>query len=279
MFDLSIIIVTYNNLKYTKECITELKKYSKSSYEIIMVDNNSTDGTVDYIKSVTEKYILNDKNEGFAKAVNKGLALSDSKYICLLNNDVLVYNNWDVELINKFEVFSREYKVGAIAPIGRGIGNKQDYVTFFGEHGFHFPYTDNYYIFNEGNKIYRHDNYVEAKFLSGCCFFMETKLLKELKGLDEGCVCGADDADLSLTLRTKGYKLFVIDDVFVYHYNHKTFEQLTHEEELGLNEKSWDYFCWKWAYLDVSVDTMLYNEVKFYYDGINKRKGYIEEVN
>ena len=92
------------------------------------------------------------------------------------------------------------------------------------------------------------------------------------RSLDEGCVCGADDADLSLTLRTKGYKLFVVDDVFVYHYNHKTFEQLTQEEELGLFNKSWDYFCWKWAYLDVSVDTMLYNEEKFYYDGINKRK-------
>ena len=82
MFDLSIIIVTYNNLKYTKECITELKKYSNSSYEIIMVDNGSSDETVEYIKSVANKYILNDKNEGFAKAVNQGLALADSKYIC-----------------------------------------------------------------------------------------------------------------------------------------------------------------------------------------------------
>ena len=272
MFDLSIIIVTYNNLKYTKECITELKKYSNSSYEIIMVDNGSSDETVEYIKSVANKYILNDKNEGFAKAVNQGLALADSKYICLLNNDLLVYYNWDRELIERFEKLSTKYKVGAIAPVGSGIGNKQDYVTFFGEHGFHFPYTDNYYIFNEGNKIYRKGNYIETKYLSGCCLLMKTELLKGLNGLDEGCVCGADDADLSLTLRTKGYSLFVVDDVFVYHYNHKTFGLIGHDEEMELYNKSWDYFCWKWAYLNVGIDVMLYTEDKFYYNGITNRK-------
>ena len=267
---LSIIIVTHNNLEYTRECITEIKKYT-DDYEIIMIDNASSDGTIEFIKETTDKYILNDHNTGFAHAVNQGLELSEGEYVCLLNNDLLVYRDWSKDLILRLNQLEKDYKVGAVAPIGRGIGNKQDYVQFYGEHGFHEPYTDNYYIFNEGNKVFRNGKYTETKYLTGCCLLMRTELLKVMNGLDENCVCGADDADLSLRLRLKGYKLFVIEDVFVYHYNHKTFISIGHEAEIKLFDKSWNYFNDKWSFLGVSTEKMLYNEEEFYYSNIKNK--------
>ena len=93
----SIIILTYNNLNYTKECLDSIKKYTKEgTYEIIIVDNNSTDGTVEYLKSQPDlKVIYNKENMGFPKGCNQGISLaSNSNDILLLNNDTIVTNNW-----------------------------------------------------------------------------------------------------------------------------------------------------------------------------------------
>ena len=93
----SIIILTYNNLEYTKKCLESIKKYTeKNSYEIIIVDNNSTDGTREYLKKEKNlKVILNDSNEGFPKGVNKGIKIANKENdILLLNNDTVVTTNW-----------------------------------------------------------------------------------------------------------------------------------------------------------------------------------------
>ena len=92
----SIIIVTYNNLKYTKLCINSIRKYTLvASYEIIVVDNNSIDGTRNWItqeKSIVA--IFNNYNKGFLKACNQGIQIARGTSILLLNNDVIVTPNY-----------------------------------------------------------------------------------------------------------------------------------------------------------------------------------------
>ena len=90
----SIILVTYNNLTYTKKCINSiLRNTAYPNYEIVIVDNNSTDGTKEYLKSLrfdNIKIQLNENNRGFAGGNNDGLELADGKYLILLNNDTEV---------------------------------------------------------------------------------------------------------------------------------------------------------------------------------------------
>ncbi|MCE5209982.1 MAG: glycosyltransferase, partial [Deltaproteobacteria bacterium] len=74
----SVIILTFNQLEYTKECIRSLQKHTPESHEIIFVDNGSTDGTVQWLKRLTRenenyKLIENKQNFGFAKGCNQGI--------------------------------------------------------------------------------------------------------------------------------------------------------------------------------------------------------------
>lgn len=103
----SIIILTYNKLEYTKKCIESIRKYTKDEeYEIIIVDNNSTDGTRSWIENQNDiKSILNKENVGFPAGCNMGIKISKKENdILLLNNDTIVTINWLSNLKNVYTV-------------------------------------------------------------------------------------------------------------------------------------------------------------------------------
>ncbi len=98
--ELSIIIVSYNTYKLLKECLYSVYDSIENcgferSIEVIVVDNHSTDGTIEMIKSYFPKVkiIINDKNYGFGFANNQGIRISKSKYILFLNSDTVVFKN------------------------------------------------------------------------------------------------------------------------------------------------------------------------------------------
>ena len=94
--DVSIIIVSYNTKSLIKNCINSIYKYTKDiSFEIIVSDNGSIDGSVEMIKRDFPSVILieNNENLGFGAANNKGLALAKGKYILYLNSDTILLNN------------------------------------------------------------------------------------------------------------------------------------------------------------------------------------------
>lgn len=95
MTDVSIIIVNYNTLKMTSECIDSvIEKTEGISYEIILVDNASTDGSKGYYSTDRRvKYLYNEENIGFGRANNKGIEISEGRNILFLNSDTLLRNN------------------------------------------------------------------------------------------------------------------------------------------------------------------------------------------
>ena len=93
----SIIILTYNNLPLTKACLESIYHYTeKDTYEIIVVDNNSSDDTRTWLLEQTSlKLILNTENKGFPKGCNQGIQIANQENdILLLNNDTIVTENW-----------------------------------------------------------------------------------------------------------------------------------------------------------------------------------------
>ena len=91
---LSIITLTLNKLDYTKKFIKSLFEYTKD-FELIIVDNGSTDGTVEYLETLDNiKLIKNSENKGFSAGNNQGIAMAEGEYIGFLNNDILLYPNW-----------------------------------------------------------------------------------------------------------------------------------------------------------------------------------------
>ena len=97
----SIVILTYNKLNYTKKCIESIRKYTcKESYEIIVVDNASTDGTIEWLKTQSDIItIFNKENLGFPKGCNQGIKIAKGDEVLLLNNDVIVTPKWLINLL------------------------------------------------------------------------------------------------------------------------------------------------------------------------------------
>jgi hypothetical protein len=94
----SIIIPVFNNLQYTRQCLQSIvKNTARKSYQLIIVDNGSTDGTKEFLKCLcgSAKIISNRENFGFSKACNQGAAAADGDYIVFLNNDTKVQPGCD----------------------------------------------------------------------------------------------------------------------------------------------------------------------------------------
>ena len=97
----SIIIPTFNNLKYLELCLKSLKKNSKFDHEIIIFINEGKDGTLEYVKENNLNYLHNKKNVGLCKAMNEGVKISSKKYIIYAHDDMYFCPNWDTEFYNE----------------------------------------------------------------------------------------------------------------------------------------------------------------------------------
>lgn len=237
----SIIILTYNNLDKTKDCIESIRKYTdKDSYEIIVVDNNSTDDTKLFLEEQDDiKVIFNEVNMGFPKGCNIGIANSEETYdILLLNNDTIVTKNW---LSNLKKCLYSDKKIGAVGAVSNNGANLQ---------GVDFTYND----FDEMQNLASKNNISDVKkweekvCLIGYCLLIKREVMDQLKGLDEGYTPGyIEDNDLSLNIIKLGYKLMLCHDSFIHHYLGTSFRK----DEDKFNKiilKNRDYFEKKWNF-------------------------------
>ena len=97
----SIIIPNWNGLDLLKDCLQSLEKQSYKDFEIIMVDNGSTDNSLEYVKKNFPQVKIKNlsKNFGFAKAINEGVKTSGGQHVVFLNNDTSVDRDWLKNLI------------------------------------------------------------------------------------------------------------------------------------------------------------------------------------
>ncbi len=106
----SIIIPCWNQLDFTRLCLTALVRHTRPPWELIVIDNGSTDGTAAYLSGVRDvapmpvTVISNSRNLGFPAAINQGLRAARGEYLVLLNNDAVVTDGWLTQLIALTEV-------------------------------------------------------------------------------------------------------------------------------------------------------------------------------
>lgn len=118
MIDVSIIIVNYNTCELTKQCIDSIfDKTKEVSFEVIVVDNNSKDGSVESLsKDSRIKFVESGDNLGFGRANNLGVEHSSGKYVFFLNSDTILLNN-AVKMMFDFMEEHKELKIGALGTI------------------------------------------------------------------------------------------------------------------------------------------------------------------
>ncbi|MGD9947273.1 MAG: glycosyltransferase [Desulfobulbus sp.] len=240
----SVIVVTYNNLDLTKECLNSLE--SGSDYEpmeIIVVDNASSDDTPTFLNQwVTEKQgrklILNQENKGFAAANNQGLLAAEGEYLVLLNNDTYVTPGWIKTLYRHLE---RDATIGLIGPVTNNIGNEAKIDIHY----------QNMSEMRTAAAAYTRRHIGQLFPLRTAAFFcvMLSRTTYELVGpLDEAFGRGFfEDDDYCRRVEQCGLSVMCAEDVFIHHHLSASFNQLRQQERQRLFEENKKIYEAKWG--------------------------------
>ena len=246
----AIIILTYNNLAYNKGVVASIKKYTKpETYELIMVDNGSTDGTKEWLEAEDGiKVVLNKENVGFPKGCNIGIAHADVENdILLLNNDIEVCHNW---LDNLQTALHSDPKIGAVG--GLDANHFRGALDEAGQH-LNFAATDTSAIHQFAIKNNQLDpsRWRYTNFLTGYCMLIKRNVLNQIGLLDERFSPGNfEDDDLSFRILAAGYYLLQCHDCFIHHFGSQSFrkDEVTYWKLIDTNSKKfsdkWHFHAW-----------------------------------
>lgn len=236
----SIVIATFNKLDYTKQCIESIRQYTQpGSYEIVVVDNRSTDGTVEWLSSQSDiRAVLNEENLGFPKACNQGIDVSSGDNILLLNNDTIVTKNW---LTNLIAGLYSDSDVGAVGSVTNSCSYGQAIPVSYTS-------LEEMQAFASGMNRSNPAAWEERLKLIGYCMLMKKSVLDRIGNLDERFTPGNyEDDDLSLRIRLAGYKLLLLRDTFIHHYGSVSFRDAP-PEYVKLMQNNRQKFADKWGF-------------------------------
>ncbi|GBF33467.1 glycosyl transferase family 2 [Desulfocucumis palustris] len=213
----SIIILTYNELYYTRKCIESIRIYTGVPYELVLVDNGSGDGTAEFLSSLQgAKVILNSSNLGFAAGCNQGLAAAAGENILLLNNDTVVTPNW---LGNMLGCLDSRNDIGLVGPCSNYVGSGNQVEVSYGSIREMIEFARRFNL-PDPSKWRQHSSY----WLSGFCLLGKKWLFDLVGPFDQRFKTGSwEDVDYSVRVTAAGYKLFVAGDVFIHHYGNRSF--------------------------------------------------------
>jgi GT2 family glycosyltransferase/Flp pilus assembly protein TadD/SAM-dependent methyltransferase len=244
----SIIMLTFNQLKYSQECVESIQKYTSDPYEIIFVDNGSKDGTVKWLRTLSKRnpncrLIENSKNLGFSRGCNQGIEASRGEYILLLNNDVVVSERW---LGRMLECLNSAEDIGIVGPMTNNISGPQKVP----EIGYSSIDGLNAYaqIFGEKNRYRR----VSYSRIVGFCMLFKRRLVEKIGLFDERFGSGNfEDDDYCLRASLAGYRNMIAGDAFIHHYGSRTFigNRIDYGSSLSGNRK---IFVEKWSGAEVA---------------------------
>ncbi len=229
MITLSIIIISYNTRDELERCINSIYENTHDvSFEIIVSDNNSSDGSADMIDAKFPQVILlrNNENLGFARANNKAIAISNGKYILLLNSDTIVLPR---SLNNMVDFLSGNRYAGVVGakmlyPNYTLQRTARSFPTpmafFFGRKSFltkMFPGNKYSKIYMVADKESSNESY-EVDWVSGGAMMIKNETIEQVGVLDERFFLYWEDADWCFRIKQKGWKVFCMPSAPIIHY-------------------------------------------------------------
>ena len=242
----SIVILTFNQLKYTKECVESIRANTPEAHEIIFVDNGSKDGTTKWLKQLCKendnyRLIENKKNLGFAAGCNQGIKGSEGEYILLLNNDVVVTRDW---LSGMIECIRSSDEIGIVGPMTNSISGPQK-VEEVG-----YDAVDRLNDYADSFRLEQRHRWIPARRVVGFCMLFRRELVGRIGFLDEDFGSGNfEDDDYCLRAALEGYRNLIAGDVFIHHYGSASFKgnRINYASAMAANRK---IFTKKWSGID-----------------------------
>lgn len=225
---LSVIIVNYNVKYFLEQCLYSVQKASaEHETEIIVVDNNSTDGSREFLEPrfPRVKFIWNSKNEGFAKANNRAAEAAKGEFILFLNPDTLVPEDCFEKCIDFFNSYKNAGALGVKMIDGSGKFLKESKRAFpspatslYKLSGLSklFPRSRTFAKYHLGH-LSENENH-EVDVLAGAFMMMPRKVLNEIGKFDESFFMYGEDVDLSFRIQKAGYRNYYFADCCIIHF-------------------------------------------------------------
>ncbi|MBM3862117.1 MAG: glycosyltransferase [Verrucomicrobia bacterium] len=240
----SVIVLTHNQIEKTKACLNSLLELTDyPNFEILVVDNASSDGTIEYVSQLASRdgrvqLITNSSNTGFPAGSNIGLRAARGEYFVLLNNDTVCTRGWLRGLVRHL---MKDARLGAVGPVTNNIGN---------EARIKVSYSDMEEMAVAARR-YTVDHLRQLLFVEKIAFFcvaFSRRVYEQVGPLDERFGLGLfEDDDYCNRIRSLGYKIAICEDVFIHHELSASFGELAKDTHESLFEKNRQYYEEKWG--------------------------------
>jgi GT2 family glycosyltransferase len=227
--ELSIIIVNYNTKDFLRDCLVSVQKTVSTSlkYEVIVVDNDSTDESAEMVKKEFPNVsLVENENEGFAKANNRGVKKSKGEYVLFLNPDTVVHE----KTIEGMLAFMGEHQdAGAVTcklvmkngqidyASHRGFPTPWNSFCYFSGISKHFPKVK--FLSGYTGSWQNFDTVHEIDALAGAFMLVQRKAGEEVGWWDEDYFFNGEDLDFCFRLKEKGWKIYYVPQYSILHYN------------------------------------------------------------
>lgn len=240
----NIVVVTWNALEYTKKCLDSIRAYTSYPHTITVIDNASTDTTLDYLRKEKDiNLVVNKENVGYGGAIVQGFEAKTTPFVCVMNNDIVVSPGWLDSMVETMEANPRLGLLGTLRPAGfcvhpfadedtrevlketRGdvLPSPEEWLARFCN-----PYTYEEFV----GQVTRVNNFGLRKvegppsFVSTCCALINSEVVREVGGLTDSRFYkyGCEDVDLCWRISTSDYGVAITSEVYIHHYKHVSVE-------------------------------------------------------
>ena len=240
----SILILTYNNLTINQICLKSI--YCNTTYpnfEVIVVDNASSDDTPNYLKAFSEahsnmKIVLNEENVGFAAGNNQAAKLATGEYLVFLNNDTIVTKGWIEGLLAHLQ---KDPSIGLIGPVTNSTGNEAliniKYKT---------PSQMDAFAAKRAKEMA--GKVFDIRMLAFFCVMTRKDQYEALGGLDERFLVGMfEDDDMAVRVHLNGQRVVCAEDVFIHHFQGASFGKIDNSRYSEIFEENKKRYEEKWG--------------------------------
>ncbi|NOZ09251.1 MAG: glycosyltransferase family 2 protein [FCB group bacterium] len=212
-----IMVLNWNGAKLTMDCLDSLKKVNYANYSVSVIDNGSSDNSVELIRAAHPdiELLTLDRNYGYAGGYNRAIARlagDQTDFYVLLNNDTLVAPDFLAHLAAAAEKYGRRNIFG----VKIFYAEKPEIIWYAGGRvsmqGLRIAHIG---IRQRDSSRYSRD--IQTDYITGCCLMITPVLFEELGGFDEGFGMYAEDVDLCLRARDRGARCYMIHSAHIQH--------------------------------------------------------------
>lgn len=250
--DVSICIVNWNAKDLLQQCIQSIKERTAGvSYEIVIVDNNSQDGSVQMLQRFCPGCVVIDsrKNLGFAKGNNEAVKKASGKYILYLNPDTALITN---AIRGMYLFLEKNPDFGAV---GCKLVDSEGQIQFTCARTFPTPFNQFSYLALL-NRVFPHSRHFstaelgywnhadsrEIDCLSGACIMVRKQIIDALNGFDEHFFMYAEDVDLCYRIRKQSWKIYYLAEECVYHHEGASSKKRSNKYFTPLWQRASNYY-------------------------------------